>query len=95
MSLPSQEPIQPITTAQVEEWIDAATLRRLQLHFKATEPLYSPERAEAFLEMGELLEEAIEEVRVVNAALREQSEQLRARIPELLERSARLQGERG
>jgi hypothetical protein len=45
--------------------------------------------------MGELLEEAIEEVRVVNAALREQSEQLRARIPELLERSARLQGERG
>jgi uncharacterized protein YaaN involved in tellurite resistance len=43
------------------------------------------------MEMSKLLIEAIEEVRVINAELREESQQLRARLVELQEESTRLQ----
>ena len=44
------------------------------------------------MEMSKLLVEAIEEVRVINAELREESQQLRARLAELQEESTRLEG---
>ena len=43
------------------------------------EPLYNTRRELAVIEMSHLLQEAIEEVRVVNAALREQRQALRDR----------------
>jgi uncharacterized protein YaaN involved in tellurite resistance len=43
------------------------------------------------MEMSKLLIEAIEEVRVINAELREESQQLCARLAELQEESMRLQ----
>jgi DNA repair ATPase RecN len=46
---------------------------------------------DAFMHMSELLKEAIEEVHVISASLREGSEELRAKASRLREYSGRLQ----
>jgi hypothetical protein len=89
MSPPSQEPTQPLTAAQVDAWIHTTTIKRLQLHLHATEPCSSA-RAQAFWEMGELCKDAIEEVRVVSAQLRQESRAARSQSAEILAHSARL-----
>jgi len=91
MSTLSNGPEKPIAVEQVEDWIYAASRKRLELHLLATEPLYNSLRARAFIEMSTLLNDAIEEVRVISASLREESKELRAHAAKLREYSERLQ----
>ena len=79
MPPPSTGPQKPVTARQVEEWLQAIHRKRLELSLHAMEPLYNTRRELAVMEMSQLLQEAIEEVRVVSAALREQSQALRDR----------------
>src|SRR5207247_11443088 len=64
----------PMTAKQVEEWMNTINRKRLDLTLHALEPLYNTRRELAIVEMSHLLQEAIEEVRVVSASLREQSQ---------------------
>src|SRR5262245_49346446 len=73
----SDQPKPPLTAAELDEWVATTATKRLQLHLKAVEPLYSTQRQQAFMVMSDLLQEAIEEVRVVSASLREDSTALR------------------
>ena len=77
MPPPSHGPQKPMTADQVEEWLQAIDRKRLELTFHAMEPLYNTRRELAVMEISHLLQEVIEEVRVVSASLREQSQALR------------------
>ena len=77
MPPPSHGPQKPMTADQVEEWLQAINRKRLELSLHAMEPLYNTRRELAVMEISHLLQEVIEEVRVVSAALREQSQALR------------------
>jgi hypothetical protein len=90
MSTPSDRPATPCTAGQIDDWIYATSKKRLDLHLLAAEPLYNTLREQAFMEMSNLLKEAIEEVRVVSASLRDESKALRAHAAELRERSAEI-----
>jgi hypothetical protein len=90
MSQSSQEPVRPLTLTQVEAWIDTATRKRLQLHLHATAPLNSLERAQAFWDMGQLCQEAIEEVRVLSAQLRQERQTAHGRAADMRAASAPL-----
>ena len=83
-------PKEPPSTEHVHEWLYATRRKRLALHLQAAEPLNSRRRHDAFMEMSELLQEAIEKVRVINEALREESQQLRTQLAELQEQSRQL-----
>ena len=74
MPPPSSGPQKPIIAEQVEEWLQAIHRKCLELTLHAMEPLYNTRRELAVMEMSHLLQEAIEEVRVVSASLREQSQ---------------------
>jgi hypothetical protein len=91
MASPSNGPQQPCTVAQIQDWVSATKRKCIELHLLAAEPLYNTRREWVFMEMSKLLIEAIEEVRVINAELREESQQLCARLAELQEESTRLQ----
>jgi len=95
MSTSSHGPEKPITLERVKDWIDATRRKRLELHLLATELGNSTRRHDAFMHMSELLQEAIEEVRVLSASLREESEELRAKASKLREYSERLQEQEG
>jgi hypothetical protein len=60
-------------TDAAERWLLKTREKRLQLHMQAAQPLYFA-RDEAFREMSTLLQEAMEEVRILTAALREASQ---------------------
>jgi hypothetical protein len=77
MPPPSSGPQKPVTARQVEEWLQAVNRKCLELSLHAMEPLYNTRRELAVMEMSHLLQEAIEEVRVVSASLREQSQVIR------------------
>ena len=77
MPPPSTGPHKPVTARQVEEWLQAVNRKCLELSLHAMEPLYNTRRELAVMEMSHLLQEAIEEVRVVSASLREQSQAIR------------------
>src|SRR5215475_13236970 len=77
MPPPSSRPQKPIIAEQVEEWLQAINRKYLELSLHAMEPLYNTRRELAIMEMSHLLQEAIEEVRVVSASLREQSQVIR------------------
>jgi maltooligosyltrehalose synthase len=77
MPPPSTRSQKPVTAEQVEEWLQAINRKRLELSLHAMEPLYNTRRELAVMEMSHLLQEAIEEVRVVSASLREQSQAIR------------------
>jgi hypothetical protein len=89
MSIPAQEPEQPLTAAQVDEWVRNATIKRLELHLRAAES-FSSIRAQAFWEMVELCKDAIEAVRIVSAQLRHESQAASDQSAEILTDSARL-----
>jgi hypothetical protein len=74
MPPPSTGPQTPVTAQQVEEWLQAIHRKCVELSLHAMEPLYNTRRELAVMEMSHLLQEAIEEVRVVSASLREQSQ---------------------
>ena len=90
MSTPSHGSPPPLTPSQVEEWIATAHTKHGELHLLATEPLYSTLRDQAVLQMSKLLQEAIEKVRVMNAALREESQAVPAHVATLREHSDQL-----
>jgi len=90
MSTPSHGSPPPLTVSQVEDWIATATTKHGELHLLATEPLYSTLRDHAVVQMSQLLQEAIEKVRVVSTTLREESQTLHSKAAALRERSAQL-----
>src|SRR6266436_9892861 len=90
MSTPSHGSPPPLTVSQVEDWIATATTKHGELHLLATEPLYSTLRDHAVLQMSKLLQEAIENVRVMSAALREESQAVPAHVATLREHSDQL-----
>ena len=90
MSTPVNGPSTPCTMPEIQEWLTTTKRKGIALHLLAAEPLYSPQRAWAFLEMSTLLHEAIEEVRVMSASLQEHSTALHARVTGLRERSTAL-----
>ena len=90
---------QPYPTADdVNAWLLAAQEQQAHLHLQsALTPWYSDQRQEAFTQMSALLCEAVEEVRVMSEATREESQNarstavdLRACSTQLMERSAAL-----
>jgi hypothetical protein len=89
MSPPFQEPAPPLTAAHVDAWVRNATRKRLALHIHAPEPS-SGVRAQAFWEMSELCQEAIEAVRVVSAQLTDESQAAHDWSMEIRAASARL-----
>jgi hypothetical protein len=96
MSTPSREPQQPLTDADVKQWLFTMDGRRFALYPKL---VGTPAQVEVFWEMADLLQEAIEEVRTISAELWEGSQHicgksaaLRARSAQLLERSERCTG---
>jgi hypothetical protein len=91
MPPPSSGPQKSVTAAQVEEWLQAIGRKRLELSLHAMEPLYNTRRDLAVMEMPYLLQEAIEEVRVVSASLREQSQAIRDHTSEVLAYSKQLE----
>jgi predicted lipoprotein len=90
MSTPANEPQKPLTAAQIEAWLSATSFTHMQLYLQGIEPLYTARRDECFLEMSALLREAIEEVRVISAQLREESQAARLRATETVAHSVRL-----
>ena len=83
MSRHSHAPQKSLTAAQVEQWITATSSMRLHLHVVATEPWHSVERHAAFIQMSELVLDAIEEVWVISASLREGSQRVRGASADL------------
>ena len=89
MSTPTGPP-KSFTLPEIQAWIDATKRKRLDLYLLAAEPLYNSRREWAFLEMSKLLQEAIEEVRVISASLQEDSQALRSHATELRQHSTAL-----
>jgi len=90
MAISSQSPREAIDVDHIDHWITTATNKRLELLIRAAEPLYLA-RANAFTEMAELLKDAIEELRVLSATLRQESQELRTHASGLKEKSKELQ----
>ena len=90
MSTPSHGSPPPLTTVQIEEWMATATTKYGELYLLATEPLSSTLRDQALFQMSQLLQEAIEKVRVVSTTLREESQTLHSNAAALRVRSAQL-----
>lgn len=90
MSTPLHGPSKSFTLPDIQTWIDTAKRKRYNLHLLAADPLYNTRREWAFMEMSQLLAEAIEEVRVLSASLQEDSTELRSRATALREHSTAL-----
>src|SRR5215475_6647845 len=87
MSRRSHDVPSPLTAAQLQPWITSTSRKRFELHLLATEPWQSPERQAACLQMSELLQNAIKEVRMLSTSLQENSQKLRDHATGLRERS--------
>jgi vancomycin resistance protein YoaR len=85
-----KEPEQPITAKQVEAWLHTAQRKRLALHVQAMAPWNSLSRQQAFMEMSDLLQETLEEVRMISTTLREDSQALRTRTAAVRVNAAQL-----
>lgn len=87
MSTPLDNPEMPVTATQVETWLTTMNQKRFALYARTKEPHV---QAVVFWEAADLLSEAIEEVRVISAALREQSDVLLHRASALREHANEL-----
>ena len=87
MSTPSENPARPLTATQLETWLITMNQKRFALYARTKDP---HAHAVIFWEAADLLSEAIEEIRVISAALREDSAALRGRVTGLLEHSTEL-----
>ena len=87
MSMPSENPTMPLTATHIETWLTTMNQKRFALYARTKEPHV---QAVVFWEAADLLSEAIEEVRVISASLREDSKALRGRATGLLEHSNEL-----
>jgi CheY-like chemotaxis protein len=81
---------QPFTLAELQAWIDTTKQKRLDLHRLAAEPASSRKRDGAFLDLAALLQEGLEEVRVISASLREESQMVRGAAADLQAYSTQL-----
>jgi hypothetical protein len=90
MSSYSSDSQKPLTYQELDAWLLAVQEQLAKLHLQAASPHNSLTRQQAFMEMSGLLEEAFEEVRVVSAQLREDSQKTCAKAIDLQQRSARL-----
>jgi hypothetical protein len=81
-----------LTSHDLDAWLLAAQQQCAHLHLKAMDPWISSERYAAFAHMADLLLEAFEEIRVVSAQLREDSDALRCQAEVLCQRSQHLAG---
>ena len=78
MSSPAHDPPQqPITAEAVQAWLHAAKRKHLDLHVLTVEPSHSRQHYEAFMDLAALLQEGLEEVRVISTSLREGSQMVR------------------
>ena len=91
MSTPPDDPKHAINPEAIQLWADTATNKRLELLVRAAEPLYLT-RADAFTEMAELLKDVIEELRVISAALRQESQEICGHVTDLKAQSRRVTG---
>ena len=78
MSISSNDPQQSLTTQDVGVWLLAAAEKHAAIHLKAAHPWNGQGLHEAFTDMSVLFLEAFEEVRVVSAQLREESQAARS-----------------
>ena len=84
MSSPAHDPPQkPITAEAVQAWLHAAKRKHLDLHDFAAKPSHSRQHYEAFMELAALLQEGLEEVRVISTSLREGSQMVRGASADL------------
>src|SRR5262245_30551270 len=83
MSPPSPGPQQSLTTQEVDAWLLAAQERLAHLHLQVARPGQTFLQQEALINLFVLLEEAFEEVRVVSASAREESQEIRRKSAEL------------
>ena len=79
-----------LTPQDIDAWLQAAAERRAALHLKAVSPWPSHYLNDVLTEISDLLQEALEKVRVMNAQSRVDSQAVRAREQALCERSAHL-----
>jgi len=77
-------------TQDIDAWVLAAQEQRAKLHLQAAGPWQSHAHFETFAAMSELLLLAFEEMRVISATLREDSQSLRSHADGLCERSQQL-----
>jgi hypothetical protein len=89
----NDSPRTPLTPAQLDEWLYITIGKHADLYRQVLEPANAGERDAAFLEMSQLLEDAIEEVRVISVQLREESQEARLRATETVAESTRLLAE--
>jgi hypothetical protein len=93
MSTSSNNPEQSFTTQDVDVWLLAAAEKHAAIHLKAAYPGNGHALHEAFTDMSLLLLEAFEEVRVMSAQLREESQTARSRSIALRDHYAQLLGQ--
>ena len=74
MSTPAHGPQQSLSLQEVYAWVYAMQCRRLALRMHVLEQTDVLVRPQAFEGMSALLDQALEEIRVVTEALRERSE---------------------
>jgi hypothetical protein len=68
---PHNTPQESFTAEQIAAWMVTTQRKNLALHLLFAEPLYNTRREQAFLQLSDLLKEAIEVVRVLSATLAE------------------------
>ena len=90
MATPPYGPQQSLTPQDIDAWLLAAAERRAALHRKAASPWPSHYLQDVVTEMSDLLQEALEEVRVISAQTRAESQAVRAKGHALCARSAHL-----
>ena len=86
-------PYTSLTSHDLDAWLLAAHQQCAYLHLKATDPWISSERYAVFAQMADLVQEALEEIRVVSAQLREDSDSRRRQAEALCHRSQQLVGQ--
>ena len=91
MSTPPDDPKHAINAEEIQLWANTATNKRSELLVRASEPLYLT-RADAFTEMADLLKDVIEELRVISAALRQESQEIRGHVTDLKAQSTQVTG---
>jgi hypothetical protein len=70
-------PPQPMTAEAVHAWLHAAQRKHQDLQGLAAQPSHSHQCYEAFIDLAALLQEGLEEVRVISASLREGDQMVR------------------
>jgi len=94
MPTPSHGPQKSLTLQEVYAWLYALQCKRLELRMQALVQTDYLVRPVAFEEMSALLDQALEEIRVVTEALRERREAAHCESMRLLELSTEQRAQR-